>query len=179
MLPGSRKQEIKKMLPIFLEVAPLFPQFEFILAGAPGISQEWYHKFLKGENIKLIQNKTHELLLHARAALVSSGTATLETGLLDVPQVVCYRSSFITYQIAKRLVKLKFISLINLIMDREVVKELIQDAFNVKEVVRQLKYVLSESGQKKLKGDYQELRKVLGTGGASKKTAQLIFEALQ
>ena len=179
LLPGSRKQEIKKMLPIFLEVAPLFPQFEFILAGAPGISQEWYHKFLKGENIKLIQNKTHELLLHARAALVSSGTATLETGLLDVPQVVCYRSSFITYQIAKRLVKLKFISLINLIMDREVVKELIQDAFNVKEVVRQLKYVLSESGQKKLKGDYQELRKVLGTGGASKKTAQLIFEALQ
>jgi lipid-A-disaccharide synthase len=179
LLPGSRKQEIKKMLPIFLKVSKLFPEFEFVLAGAPGIDPGWYQKFFGEENVKIIQNKTHDLLLHARAALVSSGTATLETGLLDVPQVVCYRSSFLTYWIAKWLVKLKFISLVNLILDREVVKELIQGAFNVKEVAHHLEYVLSDKGQKKLKKDYQELRGLLGAGGASKKTAQLITDALQ
>lgn len=178
LLPGSRKQEIKKMLPVFLKVSKLFPKFQFVLAGAPGIDTEWYQKFFGGENVKIIQNKTHDLLLHARAALVSSGTATLETGLLNVPQVVCYRSSFLTYWIAKWLVKLKFISLVNLILDREVVKELIQGAFNVKEVEHHLKYALSDIGQKKLKEDYKELRGILGAGGASKKTAQLIIEAL-
>ena len=179
LLPGSRKQEIKKMLPVFLKVAASFPQFEFVLAGAPGIDRDWYQRFCSGEGVKIIQNKTHNLLLHARAALVSSGTATLETALLNVPQVVCYRSSFLTYQIAKWLVKLEYISLVNLILDREIVKELIQEAFNVKEVTHHLEYVLSETGQKKLKEDYQELRKVLGAGGASKKTAQLIIDALQ
>ncbi len=179
LLPGSRKQEIKKMLPVFLKVAASFPQFEFVLAGAPGIDRDWYQRFFSGEGVKIIQNKTHNLLLHARAALVSSGTATLETALLNVPQVVCYRSSFLTYQIAKWLVKLEYISLVNLILDREIVKELIQEAFNVKEVTHHLEYVLSETGQKKLKEDYQELRKVLGAGGASKKTAQLIIDALQ
>ena len=178
LLPGSRKQEIKKILPIFLKVTVFFPQFEFVLAGAPGIDPEWYQRFFNEKKVKVIQNKTHELLLHAKAALVSSGTATLETGLLNVPQVVCYRSSFLTYQIAKWLVKLKYISLVNLILDREVVKELIQEAFNVKEVTKHLKYVLSESGQKKLKKDYQELQAALGTGGASKKTAQLIIDAM-
>lgn len=179
LLPGSRKQEIKKMLPVFLKVAASFPQFEFVLAGAPGIDPDWYQRFFSGEGVKIIQNKTHDLLLHARAALVSSGTATLETGLLNVPQVVCYRSSFLTYQIAKWLVKLEYISLVNLILDREVVKELIQEAFNVEEVTKHLEYVLSETGQKKLKEDYQELRNVLGAGGASKKTAQLIIDALK
>lgn len=179
LLPGSRKQEIKKMLPVFLKVSALFPQYEFVLAAAPGMDQEWYEKFFRGENIKIVQNKTYDLLLHAQAALVSSGTATLETGLLNIPQVVCYRSSFLTYLIAKWLVKLKYISLVNLILDREVVKELIQGAFNVKEVSQHLEYVLSDKGQKKLKEDYEELRTVLGVGGASKKTAQLIIEALQ
>lgn len=167
------------MLPVFLKVAASFPQFEFVLAGAPGIDPDWYQRFFSGEGVKIIQNKTHDLLLHARAALVSSGTATLETGLLNVPQVVCYRSSFLTYQIAKWLVKLEYISLVNLILDREVVKELIQEAFNVEEVTKHLEYVLSETGQKKLKEDYQELRNVLGAGGASKKTAQLIIDALK
>ena len=179
LLPGSRKQEIKKMLPVFLKIVPLFPKYEFVLAGAPGINPQWYQKFLEGSNLKVIQNKTHDLLLHAEAALVSSGTATLETGILNVPQVVCYRSSFLSYQIAKLLVKLKYISLINLILDREVVKELIQRDFNVKKLAQQLEFILSDSGQKKLKNDYKELRTVLGTGGASKKTAQLIIDALQ
>jgi lipid-A-disaccharide synthase len=166
------------MLPIFLKVSELFPEFEFILAGAPGIDPEWYQKFFGIENVKIIQNKTYDLLLHTRAALVSSGTATLETGLLKVPQVVCYRTSFFTYWIAKWVVKLKFISLVNLILDREVVKELIQGAFNVVEVAHHLEYILSDKGQKKLKQDYEELQIALGTGGASKKTAHLIIEAL-
>jgi lipid-A-disaccharide synthase len=179
LLPGSRKQEIKKMLPIFLKVSGLFPQHEFVIAGAPGIDPEWYQEFFGKEKVKIVQNKTHELLLHAKAALVSSGTATLETALLNVPQVVCYRSSFLTYQIAKWLVKLKYISLVNLILDREVVKELIQKAFNVNEVAQHLEYALSETGQKKLKQDFEELRTILGGGGASKKTAKHIINALK
>jgi len=179
LLPGSRKQEIKIMLPIFLKVVSLYPQFEFVLAGAPGIDPEWYQKFFKVEKVKVIQNKTYDLLLHARAAIVSSGTATLETGLLDVPQVVCYRSSFLSYLIGKWLVKLKYISLVNLILDREAVKELIQGDFNIKKVAQQLEYVLSDTGKNKLKEDYEELRTVLGKEGASKKTAKLIIEALK
>ena len=179
LLPGSRKQEIKIMLPIFLKVVSLYPQFEFVLAGAPGIDPEWYQKFFNIEKVKVIQNKTYDLLLHARAAIVSSGTATLETGLLNVPQVVCYRSSFLSYLIGKWLVKLKYISLVNLILDREAVKELIQADFNVKKVTQQLEYVLSDKGKNKLKEDYEELRTVLGKEGASKKTAKLIIEALK
>ncbi len=179
LLPGSRKQEIKKILPIFLKVSVLFPQYEFVLAGAPGIDPEWYQKFFGEEKVKIVQNKTHELLLHTKAALVTSGTATLETGLLNVPQVVCYCSSFLNYWIAKWLVKLKYISLVNLILDREVVKELIQSAFNVKEVAHNLEYALSYTGQKKFKKDYDELRTVLGAGGASKKTAQHIIDSLK
>ena len=178
LLPGSRKQEIKKMFPIFLKVTALFPQYEFVLAGAPSIDPNWYHKFLGREKIKIVENKTHQLLLHAKAALVSSGTATLETGLLNVPQVVCYRSSFLTFQIAKWLIKLKYISLVNLILDREVVKELIQKTFNVMEVKKNLEYALSEKGQDKIKRDYVELRTILSVGGASKKTAQYIIDAL-
>lgn len=179
LLPGSRKQEIKIMLPIFLKVVSLYPQFEFVLAGAPGIDPEWYQKFFNIEKVKVIQNKTYDLLLHARAAIVSSGTATLETGLLNVPQVVCYRSSFLSYLIGKWLVKLKYISLVNLILDREAVKELIQGDFNIKKVAQQLEYILSDKGKNKLKEDYEELRTVLGKGGASKKTAKLIIEALK
>lgn len=179
LLPGSRKQEIKKMLPVFIEVSASFPQFEFVLAGAPSIDLEWYKKFFSGDKIKIIRDNTYDLLMHAKAALVSSGTATLETGLLDVPQVVCYRSSFLTYQIAKWLVKLKYISLVNLILDREVVKELIQESFNVIEVTKHLKYALSEIGQKKLKEDYEELRSAIGEEGASHKTAQFIIDAIQ
>ena len=179
LLPGSRKQEIKIMLPIFLKVVSLYPQFELVLAGAPGIDPEWYQKFFYIEKVKVIQNKTYDLLLHARAAIVSSGTATLETGLLNVPQVVCYRSSFLSYLIGKWLVKLKYISLVNLILDREAVKELIQADFNVKKVTQQLEYVLSDKGKNKLKKDYEELRTALGKEGASKKTAKLIIEALK
>lgn len=179
LLPGSRRQEIKKMLPIFIEVAECYPQYEFVIAGAPGIDPNWYESFLKSKLVKVVYNQTHDLLMHVKAALVSSGTATLETALFNVPQVVCYRSSFLSYQIAKRLVKLEFISLVNLILNREVVKELIQNSFTVDEVSIQLEFILSESGQKQQKKDYESLRTILGKGGASKKTAALIFKAVK
>jgi lipid-A-disaccharide synthase len=179
LLPGSRKQEIKKMLPVFLEIALRFPQYQFVIAGAPNLESQWYERFIKDHPVRLIQNKTHDLLLHAKAALVSSGTATLETALLNVPQVVCYRSSFISYQIAKRLVKLKYISLVNLILDRAVVKELIQNDFTPDRLTQQLEYILSPTGAKKIKADYKVLRNTLGRGGASDKTAQHIIDALQ
>ena len=179
LLPGSRKQEIKKMLPTFISVAERFPKFEFIIAGAPGIDPKYYDSFLKNKYIKVVHNQTHNLLTNARAALVSSGTATLETALFNVPQVVCYRSSFLSYQIAKRLVKLEFISLVNLVLKREVVKELIQNSFTTNKVCKHLDFILSDRGQKQLKMDYKTLRSFLGNGGASKKTATLIHNAIK
>ena len=179
LLPGSRLQEIKKILPNYLTVTKFFPQYEFVIAGAPGIAPNEYARFLKNEQVKLIYNQTHDLLMHSKAALVSSGTATLETALFNVPQVVCYRSSFLSYHIAKRLVKLKFISLVNLILNREVVKELIQNSFTPYELKKQMAFILSDDGQKQLKADYQSLRLILGKGGASKKTAELIFKAIK
>ena len=179
LLPGSRLQEIKKILPNYLTVTKFFPKYEFVIAGAPGISPNEYAHFLKNEEVKLIYNQTHDLLMHSKAALVSSGTATLETALFNVPQVVCYRSSFLSYHIAKRLVKLEFISLVNLILNREVVKELIQNSFTPYELKKQMTFILSDDGQKQLKADYQSLRLILGKGGASKKTAELIFKAIK
>ena len=178
LLPGSRLQEIKKILPTYLTVTKYFPRYEFVIAGAPGIAPNEYDHFLKNEEVKLIYNQTHDLLMHSRAALVSSGTATLETALFNVPQVVCYRSSFLSYQIAKRLVKLEFISLVNLILNREVVKELIQNSFTPYELKKQMAFILSDEGQKQLKADYQSLRLILGKGGASKRTAELIIKAI-
>ena len=179
LLPGSRRQEIKKMLPVFLSVAERFPKFEFIIAGAPGVDSRYYNSFIRNVNIKIVHNKTHDLLMISKAALVSSGTATLEAALFKVPQVVCYKSSFLSYQIARRLIKLEFISLVNLILKKEVVKELIQNSFNINEVCKQLDYILSDNGQKRMKIDYESLRSVLGNGGASEKTASLIYNAIK
>jgi len=179
LLPGSRKQEIKKMLPIFIKVAQLFSDHEFIIAGAPGIDKDWYDPYLLNTNISVVKNQTYDLLEVAKAALVSSGTATLETAIFKVPQLVCYRSSYISYQIAIRLVKLKYISLVNLILDKEIVTELIQNNFNVKEVSIHLQFLLSKEGRKKLKSDYEKLFSVLGKEGASEKTAGLIIEAIR
>jgi lipid-A-disaccharide synthase len=179
LLPGSRKQEIKKMLPIFVKVAQLFSDHEFIIAGAPGIDKNWYDSYLLNTNISVVKNQTYDLLEVAEAALVSSGTATLETAIFKVPQLVCYRSSFISYQIAIRLVKLKYISLVNLILNKEIVTELIQDHFNVKEVSNHLQFLLSKEGQKKLKSNYEKLFTVLGKEGASEKTAGLIIKAIR
>lgn len=176
LLPGSRKQEIAKMLSIMLSVVPDFPEYQFVIAGAPSQEYEFYKSFLSNESVKFISNKTYDLLCHAHAALVTSGTATLETALFKIPQVVCYKGNWISYQIAKRIITLKFISLVNLIMDKEVVKELIQDDLNRQNLASALNKILSGSSRKNMLFSYDTLEEKLGGKGASEKTAQLIVD---
>ncbi|WP_338359881.1 lipid-A-disaccharide synthase [Yeosuana marina] len=179
LLPGSRKQEIKNMLSVMLSLVDSYPNYEFVIAGAPSQDYEFYQTFIKASNVKFIANKTYDLLSVSTAALVTSGTATLETALFKVPQVVCYKGSTISYQIAKRIITLKFISLVNLIMDKEVVKELIQNEFNPKNLKRELDIILDPYERTKFFINYYELEKVLGGKGASEKTAKLIFKSLK
>ncbi|HKJ48912.1 MAG TPA: lipid-A-disaccharide synthase [Christiangramia sp.] len=178
LLPGSRKQEIEKMLKVMLSITSDFQDYQFVIAGAPSQDKEFYHTFMKKSNIKLIMNKTYDVLGISHAALVTSGTATLETALFKVPEVVCYKGSFISYNIAKRIIDLDYISLVNLIMDREVVKELIQNDFNSKNLKLELKKILKEKNRKQIFSDYFELEQRLGGKGASKKTAELIFNKI-
>ena len=178
LLPGSRKQEILKKLPIMLEVAKHFPDYQFIVAKAPGLEENFYNELLAPyKNVSSAVNKTYELLSQSTAALVTSGTATLETALFGVPEVVCYKGSSISYQIAKRLVKIKYICLVNLIMDKEVVKELIQQELTVKNLAKELKDLLSNPAkQEQLKKDYTELKNLLSQGGhASANAAKNIY----
>ncbi|MEL0457262.1 lipid-A-disaccharide synthase [Flavobacteriaceae bacterium SZ-1-7] len=179
LLPGSRKQEITKMLSVMLEMVDKYPDYQFVIAGAPSQDYSFYEPFIKSKNVKFISNKTYDLLSISMAALVTSGTATLETALFKVPQVVCYKGSAISYQIAKRIITLKFISLVNLVMDREVVTELIQDDFNKKRLQIELDNILNPEKRKKMFLDYYELEKALGGRGASEKTAKLIYESIK
>ena len=179
ILPGSRKQEITKMLSVMLSVVRDFPDYQFVIAGAPSQEFAFYERFITNENIKFISNKTYYLLSNATAALVTSGTATLETALFKVPEVVCYKGSSISYQIAKRIITLKFISLVNLIMDEEVVTELIQDDCNTRRITEELKKILDPQYRQKLLEKYDVLEAKLGGIGASKKTAQLIVEDIK
>jgi lipid-A-disaccharide synthase len=178
LLPGSRKQEISKMLSIMLKMVDHFEDYKFVIAGAPSQDYEFYKTFIKNRDVAFISNKTYDLLSISFAALVTSGTATLETALFKVPQVVCYKANFISYHIAKRIITLKFISLVNLIMDREVVKELIQGDFNEKQLKKELKAILDAERRETLFLDYYELEKKLGGRGASDKTAKLIYSAI-
>ncbi|MFD2516944.1 lipid-A-disaccharide synthase [Salinimicrobium flavum] len=178
LLPGSRKQEIEKMLEIMLSVTDDFPDYQFVIAGAPSQEPEFYQPFIKKKNVNLVMNKTYDVLGISTAALVTSGTATLETALFKVPEVVCYKGNFISYEIAKRVIKLDHISLVNLIMDREVVKELIQSEFNRKNLKKELEKILSEEHRKKVFSDYHELEQKLGGTGASDNTARLIYEKI-
>jgi lipid-A-disaccharide synthase len=179
ILPGSRKQEISKMLSVMLSVVKDFPDYQFVIAGAPSQELSFYQQFISGENIKFISNKTYALLRNATAALVTSGTATLETALFKVPEVVCYKGSWASYQIAKRIITLKYISLVNLIMDREVVTELIQDDCSTKRIREELTKILEPNYRKTLLENYDLLEEKLGGIGASKKTAHLIVSALK
>jgi lipid-A-disaccharide synthase len=179
LLPGSRKQEILKKLPIMLEVAPQFPAYQFIIAKAPSIDDEFYNELIKSyPNVSWVNNRTYELLSQSTAALVTSGTATLETALFEVPEIVCYKGSAISYQVAKRVIKVKYISLVNLIMDKLVVKELIQDDFTVKNLVYELKNLLENPNrQKQLVADYQQLKNALSfNGDASGNAARIIYD---
>jgi lipid-A-disaccharide synthase len=178
LLPGSRKQEIAKMLSIMLSVVDDFPDYQFVIAGAPSQEYSFYEQFLTKSSVHFISNQTYNLLSIAYAALVTSGTATLETALFKVPEVVCYKGGWISYQIAKRIITLKYISLVNLIMDKEVVKELIQGELNKKNIVNELNKILTTEYRQNLLKQYDLLEKKLGGKGASFKTANLIFKHL-
>jgi lipid-A-disaccharide synthase len=179
LLPGSRKQEISKMLEVMLSVVESFKKYQFVIAGAPSQDASFYAPYIEKQNVHLLLNKTYDLLSISDAALVTSGTATLETALFKVPQVVCYKGSRASYEIAKRVIKLKYISLVNLILDKEVVTELIQTDFNSKRLKKELKKILDPYQRAKLFLDYYDLEKLLGGRGASEKTARLIFEAIR
>ena len=178
LLPGSRKQEITKMLSIMLSVIDDFSDYQFVIAGAPSQDFNFYKTFIKTSQVSFVTNKTYDLLSISTAALVTSGTATLETALFKVPQVVCYKGSQISYLIAKRIITLKYISLVNLIMDKEVVKELIQDNFTAKTLKKELNAILDNNKRTEMFIDYYNLETALGGAGASKKTAELIYKSL-
>ncbi len=187
LLPGSRKQEIAKKLPLMLSVAKSFPDYQFVVAKSPGLEDSFYEEFFNspsgvgGNNISSVKNDTYNLLLKSTAALVTSGTATLETALFAVPEVVCYKAGTLSYEIGKRLVNVKFISLVNLIMDKLVVKELIQTDLTTKNLVIELNELLNnKERQQELKKDYADLKNILSAGGhASSNAAKSIYEFIK
>lgn len=182
LLPGSRRQEIIKKLPVMLEASKTFQEYQFIVAKASSLEDEFYEPFLRPyKNVSSLRNQTYSLLSQSVAALVTSGTATLETALFNVPEVVCYKGSSVSYQIAKRLVKIKYISLVNLIMDKEVVKELIQEDLTVENLRRELNLILhNEKRKAQLKEDYLALKnKLQQEENASEKAAKLIIDFLR
>ena len=174
LLPGSRKQEIKKMLPVFKSITHYFSDYEFIIAGVQSISKEWYDEILKDYKVKIVYNRTYNLLKKSTAAIVTSGTATLETALFNVPQIVCYKSSLISYLVGKLFIKLKFISLVNIIMGREIVKELIQKDCSKRNIIAELSHLLKKENILNLKKEYKLLRDRLGKEETSLKVAKLI-----
>ncbi len=179
LLPGSRKQEVEKMLAVMLSVTPSFPEYQFVIAGAPSLDNSFYDHFLKNAQVHYVTNQTYALLSCAHAALVTSGTATLETALFKVPQVVCYKGSWVSYQIAKRIITLTYISLVNLIMDREVVVELIQDKLTTKALKEELNAILSGPKRETIIKDYEILEQKLGGTGASETAAKMIVASLK
>ncbi len=182
LLPGSRKQEISKMLPLMLSVVPDFPDCQFVVAGAPSVEKEFYNNLIGNLKAGFVSRATHALLQNSFAALVTSGTATLETALFEVPEVVCYKGGFVSYQIAKRVINksmIKYISLVNLIMEKEVVRELIQNELNTPNLKKELiKITATSSTRQKILEDYRLLKVKLGGSGASENTARLILNYL-
>lgn len=176
LLPGSREQEVTKMLELMLSVRPHFKEYQFVIAGAPSLPKEFYQKYVD-ENVHFVSNKTYDLLRSSKAALVTSGTATLETALLNIPEVVCYRSSTISYEIGKRVVKnIKYISLVNLIMDQEIVTELIQSELNTDNLIKELNSIIEGERRIQMLSDFKHLREKLGGKGASDQAATIIIK---
>lgn len=179
LLPGSRKQEIRKVLPVMLSIIRDFPEADFTIAGVPSIGEQFYKRFIGDIPVGIVMNKTYELLAQSRAALVTSGTATLETALIGVPEVVCYKASWLSVAIARKLIKVKYISLVNLIMDKLVVKELIQGELNRQTLRGELNNMLTNNKYREdMFNGYNELRKVLGGKGASSRAAESIYQLL-
>ncbi|QHS54310.1 lipid-A-disaccharide synthase [Mucilaginibacter sp. 14171R-50] len=177
LLPGSRKQEISRLLPEMLGVTDDFPDHQFVIAGAPSFDLEYYKQYLNDKDIPVIFNATYDVLAIARAAVVASGTATLETALFNVPQVVVYKGNALTIAIGRLLIKIKFISLVNLIMNTAVVKELIQQDCTKEEITRELDKLLNDQNyRKKILDGYNTLHEKMGSPGASEKAAKLIVK---
>lgn len=174
LLPGSRKQEISVMLPEMLKVVNSFPDYQFVVAAVTTHGMDFYREICADTPVKIVTGQTYPLLRISDAALVTSGTATLETALFGVPEVVCYKGSFISYHLARSLVKVDYISLVNLIMKMEVVKELIQQEFNFMNLKKELQRILNDDVRGKMKYKFSELRDHLGGIGASKNAARLI-----
>ena len=180
LLPGSRKQEVERMLETMLKVIPHFPQYQFVIAGVSSLDPKLYMRMIGDKDVRLIENQTYELLQNSSAALVTSGTATLETALLSVPEVVCYKANGLSYRIAKRLVKVDYISLVNLVMEKEVVKELIQNDFTEENLVKELESLLNDAKrQRQLLDDLDSLKERLGNSGASEKAASVIIDMIK
>ncbi len=181
LLAGSRKQEIKLMLPVMIEVSRFFTDFQFIIGGAPSIDAELYQSIIGSTDIPIIYDQTYDLLEHSRAALVTSGTATLETALFNVPQIVCYSTNIgnLLYSIGRKLIKVKWISLVNLILNQEAVKELIQSTFKTQYLVKELGAILNDPAYRNQMLDlYKKLHELIGTPGASVKAAEGIYKSL-
>lgn len=174
LLPGSRKQEITKMLSKMLEMVKEFPNYQFVIAGAPSQKYHFYKPFINNSTVRYVNNKTYDLLSISYAALVTSGTATLETALFKVPQVVCYKANAISYQIAKRIITIKYISLVNLILNKKAVTELIQNDFSTHNLKIELQNILEGEARKQQFLEYYRLEELLGGEGASNKTADFI-----
>ncbi len=184
LLPGSRKQEVKKMLSVMLQVTPFFKDHHFVVCGVNSLGAGFYDEILSGQsakqNVSVVFNQSHTVLHYAKAALVTSGTATLETALIGTPQVVCYKGGRISYEIAKRVIKVNYISLVNLIMDKPVVKELIQDELTVDNLKHELEALLhDETYRQQIMADYQQLKEKLGKSGASERAAKIIVDYLK
>lgn len=180
LLPGSRRQEIERMLPLMIRMVPHFPQYRFVVAAAPSVPDEVYATWLGDKDITLAKDRTYDVLRSAHAALVTSGTATLETALFGVPEAVCYSGGAVNVWLAKRLVNIKFISLVNLIMDREVVRELIQSDLNEANLRMELERLVVEGPYRaKMIADLNALRQLLGGPGASEKVATAVWKSLR
>lgn len=180
LLPGSRKQELDKILPLMLQLPPLFPGYSFVIAGTGSLGKQEYEKFEGIENVSIIFDQTYDLLSVAHAAVVTSGTATLETALFNVPEVVCYKTSPLSFSIARMLVNIRFISLVNLIMDKEIVRELIQDKLIIGNLKQELSLILNDQPYRiNMLGNFLLLQKNLGGAGASKRIAEKMVRGIQ
>jgi len=174
-LAGSRKQEITNMLPKMVKLSAEFPEFQFIVAGAPGIAPEYYNQFLRHSTLKIVYNQTYALLKNAQAGIMTSGTATLEAALFRLPQVVVYAANFLSYVVASMVIKIEHISLVNIILKKAAVTELIQYDFNIKKLKQELNAILNGPKKDEILDDYSTLFKIIGNKGASERAAEIIY----
>jgi lipid-A-disaccharide synthase len=178
LLAGSRHSEIDKLMPLFLELPPHFPHYQFLLAGAPSLQENDYKKYIEGGEIKLLFGETYSILKHSQASLVCSGTASLEAALLNSPNAICYKVNSLSGLIVKRLIKSRFVGMVNIIFDKEIVKEFLQKNCNKENMVSELKRLLNPRVQMKMRHKFDKLRELLGSSGASEKIAESMIEEL-